>query len=42
MAVVAHWLHTPLNVLDDMAAEELLDWTQEAVRLARESTPRRR
>ena len=35
MAWVAHMLHTPLDVLDDVDLEELLLWAEEATHIAR-------
>ena len=30
MALVAHVLHTPLGEIDEMTAQELMEWAEEA------------
>ena len=35
MALVAHVLHTPISEIDEMDVGELMEWADEATRLAK-------
>ena len=41
MALVAHVLHTPLDALEEMAVEELVEWADEARAILRATYGRR-